>query len=286
LTLSSARGPQIREEERNSGEKDGPAGPQSDDTESGPAGPPEPLLGDVSTNADALSVIAESFLAHGPRERAGPQRQQLIVHVYVEALRGDDSGRAELEHGTAISPETARRLGCDARLQVLVKRGRKALYLARKTRSISPALNLALRERDAGCRFPGCNHRRFTDAHHIVPRALGGRTDPENLVLLCRRHHRLIHEGGFSVTGTANAELVFRNPRGERLSDAPQPPPGSLRALLERNGAAGRGIDHETLLKGDGERMDLPECVYAVAKAVDWPGRQSSVGTPAANAMA
>jgi hypothetical protein len=259
--LEAARS-QIRDEARAPGEEDGPAEPR-----------PEPLLGDVVTNAAALSLIAESFLATGPKERAGPQRRRLIVYVDAAALANDGPGCAKLEHGPHISPETARRLGCDAQLQVLVKRGRRALYLGRKTRSLSPALNLALRERDKGCRFPGCNHRRWVDAHHIVHWALGGRTDPENLVLLCRRHHRLIHEGGFSITGNAHEELVFRDPRGERLDNAPKPPPGSWEALIERNRAAGHSIDHDTLLKGDGERMDLVENVYAVAKAIKDPTR-------------
>jgi hypothetical protein len=257
--LEEARS-QIRDKARTSGEENVPAGTR-----------PEPLLEDTTTNADALSLLAESFLAHGATERAGPQRRQLLVHVDAKTLARDAAGSCELAHGPAISPELARRLGCDASLQVLIKRGKKALYLGRKTRAISPALNLAIRERDAGCRFPGCTHRRWVDAHHIVHWSRGGRTEPENLVVLCRRHHRLIHEGGFSVTGNANEELTFRDPSGERLENSPQPPPGSLQALLNANRTAGNEIDHDTLLKGDGERMDLPECVYAVAKAIKGP---------------
>jgi hypothetical protein len=248
---------QIRDEARNSGTEDVPAGT-----------PPEPLVEDTTTNADALSLIAESFIAHGAAERAGPERRQLVVHVDAATLAEDARGRSELDHGPPISPEIARRLGCDAQLQVLIKRGERMLYLGRRTRSIPPALNRALRERDKGCRFPGCTRRCFVDAHHIVHWSRGGRTEPENLVLLCRRHHRLMHEGGFTVAGNAQEELVFRDPRGERLDNAPKPPPGSWRSLVERNRAAGHSIDHDTLLKGDGERMDLPECAYAVAKAV------------------
>jgi len=97
--LEAARS-QIRDEARDSGEEDGSAEP------------PERLLGDVATNADALSVIAESFLAHGPTERAGPQRQHLVVHVDLETLTGA-AGRSELDHGPPMDPETARRLGCE-----------------------------------------------------------------------------------------------------------------------------------------------------------------------------
>ncbi len=253
----------IRDDSRASREKDGSAEP------------PPPLSKRRAANADALALICESFMAHGAAERAGHERRRLIVHVDVEALARDGTGRAELENGPAIAPELARRLGCDATVQALVKRGRKALYLGRRTRSISPALNLALRERDGGCRFPGCANRRFTDAHHIVHWSSGGRTDPENLVLLCRRHHRLVHEGGFSVSGNANEELVFRDPRGKALESSPPPPPGSRQALVDRNHRAGHRIGPDTLRKGTGERMDLVENVYAVAKAIKGPGREA-----------
>jgi hypothetical protein len=139
------------------------------------------------------------------------------------------------------------------------------LYLGRRTRSISPALNLALRERDRGCRFPGCTNHRFPDAHHIIHWSRGGTTDPRNLILLCRRHHRLVHEGGFSVTGDANEKVVFRDPRGEILENAPEPPPGSRRDLPS---------PERELWIGDGERMDLEENVYAVATAIHPPNRE------------
>ena len=265
--LEAARS-QIRDEQRTSDEESGPAGPREEDT---PAGP---LLGSRDTNAGALSLLAESFLAHGTATRAGPDRTQVIVHVDVETLSADAFGRCELEAGPGISPETARRLGCDASLRVLIKRGKRALYVGRRTRSIPPALSLALRERDAGCRFPGCTNRRFCDGHHIIPWALGGRTDLDNLVLLCRHHHRLVHEGGFAVTGNANSELVVRDPRGRKLENAPQLPHGSTRELRRRNREAGMSIGAGTLLIGTGERMDLEACVDAVAHAVDPPRRR------------
>jgi hypothetical protein len=245
------------------------------DEESGPAGPPaEPLLGDVATNAEALSLIAESFLARGAAARAAPHRQQLIVHVDVEALSGDAPGRSELERGPGIDPELARRLGCDASLRVLVKRGRQVFYLGRRTRAISPALNLALRERDRGCRFPGCDNHRWTDAHHMVPWARGGATDLDNLILLCRRHHRLLHEGGFTVERAADGELRLRDSHGERLTNAPPLPHGSHGELRKRNRDAGLEVGPETLLVGTGERMDLELSVDAVARSIDPPRRE------------
>jgi hypothetical protein len=71
----------------------------------------------------------------------------------------------------------------------------------------------------------------------------------------------------------ANSELVFRDPRGERLHNAPMPPPGSREELIARNRAAGLSLDDETLLTGDGERMDLELNVDAVARAIKGPRR-------------
>lgn len=123
---------------------------------------------------------------------------------------------------------------------------------------------------------PPCEHP-FAWADPRKPPSRRPRSKPQDtadLALLCRRHHRAVHEGGFSVTGNANEELVFRDPRGERLENSPKPPPGSLQGLRERNRDAGLAIDGDTLLKGDGERMDLEENVYAVAKAIKGPRRE------------
>jgi hypothetical protein len=82
----------------------------------------------------------------------------------------------------------------------------------------------ALRSRDQGCRFPGCNHERFVDAHHIRHWANGGETSLDNLVLLCRHHHRLVHEGGFGVKRSADGVLRFTRPDGHAIVEHPQLP--------------------------------------------------------------
>ena len=84
----------------------------------------------------------------------------------------------------------------------------------------------ALRSRDGGCRFPGCTCRRFVDAHHIRHWANGGETSLDNLVLLCRRHHRLVHEGGFDVERTADGTLRFTRPDGRVIDEHPRLPTG------------------------------------------------------------
>ncbi len=107
--------------------------------------------------------------------------------------------RCHLADGPTLSPETVRRLGCDAGVVRIVERDGRPLTVGRRTRTIPPALRRALRSRDAGCRFPGCTHERFLHAHHIRHWAKGGPTTLENLVQLCSYHHRLVHEGGFRV---------------------------------------------------------------------------------------
>ena len=92
-----------------------------------------------------------------------------------------------------------------------------------KTRTIPPALRRALRYRDRRCRFPGC-HGRFCQAHHIRHWAHGGPTTLSNLVLLCRRHHRAVHEEGYQVQRLADGELDFRSPHGRVVPDVPCPP--------------------------------------------------------------
>ena len=93
-------------------------------------------------------------------------------------------------------------------------RSRPSLNLSRKHRLVQPALRRALEARDRGCRFPGCSHERWLDAHHVVHWADGGETSLGNTLLLCSRHHRLLHEGGFAIRADANGEWQFQNAKG------------------------------------------------------------------------
>ncbi len=150
--------------------------------------------------ADALARFAETYLSHGLQAMTGGERHQVVVHVDAETLAQRTPGRCTLEDGPAMGAETARRLSCDASIVTLAEDAAgNPLDVGRKTRSISPALSRALRTRDGGCRFPGCGHKRFVDGHHIRHWADGGHTRLSNLVLLCRFHHRQVHEGGITV---------------------------------------------------------------------------------------
>jgi len=122
-----------------------------------------------------------------------------------------------------VSIATAERLLCDAGLvPVMVNREGTPMDVGRKRRTIPAALRRALVARDEGCRFPGCTHRKWIDAHHIVPWSKGGETSLENTVLLCTFHHTLLHEGGFGME-REGGELRFVDSRGREV------PPSGLR---------------------------------------------------------
>jgi hypothetical protein len=129
---------------------------------------------------------------------------------------------------------------------------------------VPPALRRALASRDRGCRFPGCTNGCAVDAHHIRHWADGGPTNLDNLVQLCRHHHRLLHEGGYAVE-PAGADFVFRRPDGRRLHAVPRPPSGRVRSLRDGNISSRRAIDPDACVpKSGGEPMDLGLCVDAM----------------------
>ena len=170
--------------------------------------------------ADALTTMAQTTLRHGPDSPGASERYQVVVHVTAETLAMDAAGRCELESGQRLATDTVRRIACDSSLlRITEDQAGNPLDIGRKTRVVSPALRRALQARDGGCRFPGCTHRRHIDAHHIEHWANGGETSIDNLTLLCRHHHHLVHEGGFGLERTADGHLRFTRPDG-RVIDA------------------------------------------------------------------
>lgn len=210
------------------------------------------------SRADALVEIAETYLHHGQADLAGGQRQQIVVHVDSASLIERTPGRCEIENGPAIASETARRLACDAsRITIIEDAEGRPLDVGRRTRTIPPAIGRALRSRDRGCRFPGCCNTRFIDAHHIHHWADGGATRLSNLVLLCRFHHRLVHEGQLSVMRLDDGALRFTNSNGEPFSSVSRTK-GSVAALIADHGRLAPDITPETAItRWAGERLDL-----------------------------
>jgi hypothetical protein len=187
-----------------------------------PAGTsPEPIRFSAR-RADALALVAESFLAHGAIEAAGGERHQIIVHVAAETLRDRVAGCCEFEHGPSMAAETARRLACDASVVTLIENDDgEPLNVGRKSRTISAPLRRALNARDKGCRFPGCANSRYIDAHHIEHWANGGENKPSNLVSLCRFHHHAVHEGGIRIEKLDDGALRFVKPNGKSVDSIP-----------------------------------------------------------------
>ena len=196
----------------------------------------------VARRADALVEIAESYLATGPMALSGGDRYEIVVHVDRDVLTHDEEGRCEVENGPWIDAETARRLACDASIvRMLDGADGEPLNVGRRTRSISPALRRALQARDRGCRFHGCTYRRFVDGHHVKHWAEGGETSLANLVSLCRRHHRLVHEGGYTVRRLDDGAFAFTAPDKRPIWHAPPLPAGDHVRSSARMSSSGCG---------------------------------------------
>jgi hypothetical protein len=226
-----------------------------------------PMLQRDPINADALALIAEGMLAKGPDGRSAGERAQVVVHVDETALSGDEDGprRCELDDGAPISPETARRLSCDCSRATMVDTEDGPQEASRRKRTVPAHMRRELSARDGGCRFPGCTHRRWVDNHHIQHWSKGGETVPENMVQLCRRHHRLVHEGGFTVERVEGDEFIFRNPCGLILDAAPalssrRPAPHGGRRRI----GALRSVSGDPTPLARGERMDLEMTVWVL----------------------
>jgi hypothetical protein len=162
--------------------------------------------------ADALVAVAKAYLDGGAdSDGSTADRYQVIVHVDAQSLRGG-AGRADL------AVDTIKRLACDCSLVTVVEDERGTpLDVGRKQRTISTPLKRALYSRDRGCSFPGCERKRYLDAHHLQHWADGGDTSLDNLALLCTHHHRSLHEGGFKVTREADGGLRFRRADGRTV---------------------------------------------------------------------
>jgi len=162
--------------------------------------------------ADALVAVCSNRIAHD----ADPDRATVVVHARLGDLVSTD-GSAEIEGGGRLHPETARRLLCDARMQIVLEDEHgEPVRLGRLSREPSPAMMRQLRYRDVECRFPGCGSRRFTQAHHVVWWGDGGSTDLDNLVLVCFFHHRLVHEHGWTMERSQDGGVRWFRPDGSR----------------------------------------------------------------------
>jgi len=216
----------------------------------------------VQQQADALALLAETALHHGVDPGAPGERYQVVVHVDAEVLADPDQpGQSVLEDGARVPAGTSQRLACDAS-RVVMRHGLdgRVVEVAARTRTIPPALRRALHHRDHGCRFPGCGVR-FGQGHHIRHWAQGGPTTLSNLALLCRRHHRAVHEEGYQLDRQPDGELRFRRPDGRPLPEVPPPLDvlgDPVEILRGQHDAEGLVLNARTTTPGWlGERLDV-----------------------------
>src|SRR2546429_1100395 len=212
--------------------------------------------------ADALALLAETALHHGIDPGAPGERYQVVVHVDAEVLADPDQpGQSVLEDGARVPAGTSQRLACDAsRVVMRHDADGRLLEVGARTRTIPPALRRALHHRDRGCRFPGCGLR-FGQGHHIRHWARGGPTTLSNLALLCRRHHRAVHEEGYQVDRQPDGELSFRRPDGRPLPEVPPPiemPDDPVKVLRAKHDEEELVLNARTSTPGwFGERLDV-----------------------------
>jgi hypothetical protein len=187
--------------------------------------------------ADALAAV---FQGHAEGGAGGAA--QVVVHVDEAVLRGERrDGRCELENGPQLDPETARLLACQGELVPVIERNGSPLDVGRAQRLIPPRMKKALIARDRRCRVPGCNvPAERSDAHHLDPWILGGRTELGRSVCVCRFHHVRLHQGAFTIVEQPEGELHFFDRRGRRiLASEPYP------VDPEQGGAAHLEREHE-----------------------------------------
>lgn len=168
--------------------------------------------------ADALVGLCSARLAADP----DPDRATVVIHARVGA--SDAETGAEVEGGGVAQPSTLERLLCAARVETVHEASDgRVTGMGRITRVPPPWLLRQVRYRDGGCRFPGCGTKAFTQAHHIVFWRDGGATDLDNLATMCSWHHKLVHEYGWWIKGSAQGDLRWYRPDGTPYVAGPAP---------------------------------------------------------------
>jgi 5-methylcytosine-specific restriction endonuclease McrA len=212
--------------------------------------------------ADALALLAETSLHHELDPGAPGERYHVVVHVDAAVLADPaQPGQSVLEEAGHVSAETSRRLACDAsRVVMRHDPDGRLVDVGARTRTIPPALRRALLHRDRSCRFPGCPVR-VGQGHHVRHWAQGGPTTLGNLMLLCRRHHRAVHEEGYQIARGPDGEFRFRRPDGRPMPDVPLPaavPPAPVWTLRQQHEREGLQLTARTGCPSWlGERLDV-----------------------------
>lgn len=237
--------------------------------------PPEKTF--PQKRVDALLALAEqamNTMEEGLQPLSSADKYQVVIHMERGNERQCSIGGGT--HHLPLSPATARRLCCDASLvPVLEDASGNVLNIGRKTRAIPPSIRRALQIRDHGCRFPGCCESRYVDAHHVQHWCDGGETRLDNLVLLCRHHHRLLHQDSYEIVKRGVQHFEFLTPAGDAMPTAMAPQfaaaaedmASETLAIEREHEGFGLMIDSRTAVtRWQGERMDYDLAVGAMMR--------------------
>jgi hypothetical protein len=201
----------------------------------------------ASRRADALVEVAAAGMEAGPDPVMAGEHVGVHIHVDAAVLAGDrPDGVCEIDGIGPVTRRLVQRLLCDCHVTLTADFPRASIDLGRSQRTVNRRQRRALQRRDRGCRFPGCAMFRFLHAHHAVPWEHNGPTDMDNLLLLCPTHHRLFHEGAYTLDVLGDGQFTFRRPDGRVIA----PPP--LKARPDAPPAPG-----DPRAEGGGEPFDL-----------------------------
>jgi 5-methylcytosine-specific restriction protein A len=182
----------------------------------------EPKRTAAEARADALAVVCQFFLDNQHSKPGGRHRP------HVNVLMDLESWESRGVNGPVLNNETLERIMCDCAFHRVLTDGRSGILdVGTATRVLTAAMWVALVARDEHCRFPSCDRpATWCDGHHIHWFSRGGPTAIDNLVLLCRRHHKRLHQPGWHAKLLPDGTFEVTNPDGLVRSSHP---PGALR---------------------------------------------------------
>jgi len=212
--------------------------------EDGGAAPASDRVGYLPYDQRLYDELMGLFQMWSGRATGAAVRPRVVVHAPLELLVGcANDAVAEIAGVGPVHAEVVRRLACDANVDLAVEDPEGTiLNQGRARRDPTPVQRVEIDRRDKGCRFSGCSYTEFTNVHHVVHWVDGGLTNLDNLVTLCGRHHRAVHELGWTVSGDANGVLTFTGPHGRSMHSAPSPTwrPSSVVGTARPGGKPGR----------------------------------------------
>jgi len=164
-------------------------------------------------SVDALMELCRQGGSGGKRDGAGP-RPQLIIRASLDTLAGTKGAPAgELDGGGTVPAETVQRYACDSAISRITGQSELEHELNHASRTLPASIRRALEARDRHCVFPGCTRPlTWCDGHHLVWWTRGGATALPNLALLCRPHHRMVHEEGWILERTKEGHWKAKPP--------------------------------------------------------------------------